>query len=260
MNVVINNKRRNMNREYLLGVALAVALSAPLAVCGGPVLEDTDQPSATGPFLRIDAGGNLTEDTSVKRFLGVAPVAGEMTFDPGARIGASAGYNFAPWVGAGLEIGYSFNEIKSISGVTGLSGDAAIGQVPIMGNVTFQLPNKTRFVPFIGGGIGASMNIFYADEMRYRFDAPGAPGGSGTVFLDGAWATTTFAYQGFAGVRYDFNDAMGLGLLYRYLGTTGSEWDVDRRSNFLNTPFTSDRIEIDDLHSHHLALVFFLKF
>jgi opacity protein-like surface antigen len=194
-------------------------------------------------YFRGDLGASLAMETDVKQFLG--PVSGaEVDFDPGLRLGVAGGYRITPWLAVELESGALFNSVNELSGE---SIDASLMQLPFMGNLVVQCNNFDRLVPFIGLGAGGVSSIFDIDE---RF-----AGSGGTLRIEGTDADLVFGYHAFAGLRYEFNDRMGVGLIYRFMGTQGASWEVE-------DAFGADdlEIELDDLFTHSISVVFQLHF
>jgi opacity protein-like surface antigen len=73
--------------------------------------------------------------------------------------------------------------------------------------------------------------------------------------VEGNDADLVFAYQAFAGVRYEFNDRMGVGAVYRFMGAQGASWDVENED-------VGDDLEIalDDVFTHSISALFHLHF
>jgi opacity protein-like surface antigen len=194
-------------------------------------------------YFRGDLGTSLAMETDVDEFLG--PVSGvEVDFDPGLRLGVAGGYRITPWLAVELESGVLFNSVNEVGG---RSIDASLTQVPFMGNVVVQCNNFNRWVPFVGIGAGGVSSILDIDEQ--------VEVGEGTLFVDGNEADIVFAYHAFGGVRYEFNDRMGVGLVYRFMGTQGPSWDVESR--FLGDDL---KIALDDVFTHSISVLFQLHF
>src|SRR5262245_17580234 len=151
-----------------------------------------------------EAGGTVMPSAKLKSFL-AEPVSGtKVEFDPGFRFGIGIGTEVTRYVALEIESGFHYNSLRSITGADAV--DAQVYQAPTMGNVVLQFPNRTRFVPVIGAGAGAISAILDADNLTL---------GTSTFADDDQ--TWTFAYQGYAGVQYNFADNMGLGLFYHYM-------------------------------------------
>jgi opacity protein-like surface antigen len=219
-------------------------------VCVGcAVASVTAQAQDSGPYLKAEVGPTLTEDVTMRDFLGLG--GGKIEFDPGMRFGVGGGYSFADWVAIGGETGVSFNYIDNISGNFRGEGDSSIGQVPLLANIVFKLPNKTGLVPFVGAGAGVSFAYFHADDLV--FDDPAVSGDE--TIVDGSEGDAVFAWQLFGGVKYALNDRMSLGLSYKYLHAESPDWEAEDVFTGLDS-----EISVGDLNTHAVTFIFTFKF
>ena|SRR5664279_1508591 len=136
--------------------------------------------------------------------------SGTLKFDPGIRLDMAGGYQFTPWLAAELETGIIFNNASTTSKDGADKNDLYMTQVPLMANVTCQVPLASRLHPFLGAGVGAVKtsleNSNWLSNQQSGND-------------------TTFAYQGFAGIRYEINSRMELGLEYKFFGTAEHKFE-----------------------------------
>jgi opacity protein-like surface antigen len=198
-------------------------------------------------YARVDVGGTLINNSDVKDF--VVPTAGKMEFDAGFGFGIAGGYHVTPWLGVELQTGYTLNGVRSINTGTGSQSlDATVMQVPLMANVVYECNHCGKFVPFIGAGVGGMTSLFGIDDDTVYVN------GSWTT-IDGAGADVVFAYQFFGGFRYEFNDRMSLGFLYRFTGSSGPSWDVEDYWGY-----DMGQIQLDNLYTQSFALLFSVKF
>jgi opacity protein-like surface antigen len=195
-------------------------------------------------FFRADLGASHPMDTDLDEFLGLGPAEAEIDFDVGMRLGVAGGYRLTPWLALELESGVVFNSINDSEGD---SVDASLTQVPLMANVVIQCNHFDRWVPFIGVGAGGVSSILDIDE---RIDV-----GEGTLIVEGNDADFVFGYHAFAGITYEFNERMGVGVIYRFMATQGPSWDVD--SDDLSGDL---EIAFDDLFTHSISALFHLDF
>lgn len=188
-----------------------------------------------GVYGWYEAGATLIDDTTLVNFPGVAGSPGNtVEFDPGFRFGIAFGHQFNKYVKVEVEGGFHYNGIKSIAGATSSSGN--LYRAPVMGNLVFQLPNRTRFVPVIGAGAGAQWASLDAQNISF-----------GATTLNDSAETWAFTYQGYAGIRYEFRNDMSLGLFYHYIVADGPSWEFD------NVP---GNLKFEDLRTHSLSLTF----
>ncbi len=185
-------------------------------------------------YVRAGAGPVFTENTAVTEYFG--PVSGvSLEFDPGVHFEAAAGYHLRDWAAVELESGINYNTISSVTG--GNPGDSSLSNIPLLANLVLEYPNDTQFVPFIGGGVGASFSVL-------DVDAPG---------LHGNDTDAVFAYQGFGGVRYNIGDRMGISLAYHYYASDEPSWDVHSSSG-------TGQLGLGSVYSHAVSLTFTVKF
>ena len=168
-------------------------------------------------YVHLDLGPSFAEDTEVTQFLGSLRGA-EVEFDVGVRLDLAGGYRVTDWFGVEMETGFTSLFVDHVNGVSGVDfNDSSFTTVPLLVNVVFQYPNRSRVVPFVGGGVGGALSMFYADDITDY----------STFVVDGSDADAVFAFQGFAGVRVQINDAMSAGLVYKYLYTDDANWEVE---------------------------------
>src|SRR5688572_26700059 len=124
---------------FCLGSATA-ASAAPLGVRGW-----------------YELGATAIDDARLESFLD-EPVSGnKVKFDPGFRGAIALGKEFSRYVAVEAEGGFHYNSIRSIGGAGSDNGE--LYQVPVLGNLVLQFPNRTRIVPVIGAGVGAVFSI-----------------------------------------------------------------------------------------------------
>lgn len=185
-----------------------------------------------GFYVGADIGGTVAESTRLKEFPD-APPGGTVKFNPGIRLGLNAGYRFNDWLSLGLDTGVMANEVKD--------SDITVSQVPMMANVELSLPNRSPLEPFIGGGPGFSASAIYVNDDRLNTGSD----------VDGSAADVVFAWQAYGGVRYNLNDRMSVGIIYRYFSAEEAEWDVRR---------TSQDIRFGEARVHSFSASFTFKF
>ena len=187
-------------------------------------------------YLRGDIGPALTEDLDADFFPGAGTV--NLDLDPGMRFGVAGGALFGDYFALELETGWIFNEIDSISGFDDVDG--YVSQVPFLVNAAFQFRNNTGLTPFIGAGAGGSAIGINLDEAE-----------SALVELDGSAGDVVFAWQGFAGLKFELNDNFSVGLIYKFLWSDDAEWEVDDRAQ---------DIEVDGTRTHSISAMVSYKF
>lgn len=202
-----------------LGLAAAEARAADLPPA--PVLDDSDEPVSAGWYLRGDIG--LDEPVLRHgRDLGTeaTPPLAKARFEREGSIGAGIGYHMAPWLRTDITVDHRFGGSYKGSrfGASNLAFDRADFQATtFLLNAYIDLPLWSRVTPYLGAGIGVSLNRF--EEAQRLFPADAVPLASHTKSAL-AWALT-------GGVAFDLTDHLKLDLAYRYthLGWARSEPD-----------------------------------
>ena len=120
------------------------------------------------------------------------------------RLDVAGGYEFTSWLAAELEAGLVLNGVKSIDQDGSEDNTLVMVQRLAMANVVLQLPVKSRLRAFVGAGAGG----VFTTLDSWIFDSSEHSGHD-----------LRFAYQAFAGVRYEFNPRMALGLEYKFMRT-----------------------------------------
>jgi opacity protein-like surface antigen len=131
---------------------------------------------------------------------------------------------------------FHYNSIRSISSAS--SDNGQLYQFPILGNLVLQYPNRTGWVPFVGGGVGAVFSLIHGDDIVL-----------GATRFSSTEETWSFAYQGYGGLMYFFRPDMALGLSYHYLHNDSPSWDGD-----------GGNLKFDRLVNHSLALTLNFRF
>lgn len=148
------------------------------------------------------------------------PLTFQSTTQEGYVAGAKVGYKTGQ---LRLELGFDFSQQAmssvnivnddglgkrlGIGSLNGLSGSAAgsVENEAFMANAIWDLRTGSRWVPYIGMGVGGANLSLSGVSVR------GIPLSNSSDFV--------FAYQPMAGVRYMVNDKVQVGLEYRYVAT-----------------------------------------
>jgi len=155
-------------------------------------------------YLGAKAGGNFIDrDTNVAKFAPGSSVLGTVHYSDGYIGALQLGYGFNNGFRIELEGADRYNGVHAISGFGG--GRGAMRSYALMINGLYEVPVDFMLKPYLGFGIGAA--TYAPDHIRGdRMPYPGYFGGD----------RTDIAYQGIAGVAYNFNDNLAMMLEYRY--------------------------------------------
>ncbi len=195
--------------RFTKSLALTAAAGAfALAVSDASAQEER----ASGLYLGGAGGGTWVQDLDLQ-----GGGASKIDDDIGWAAVGTLGYRFTNSIRGEVEGGFRRTEAD-----LGGGGNGDLDAVNVMGNVLYDFDLGSRFVPYVGAGVGA---------VNVDVDAGG--------FDDNAWA---FGYQGIAGVSYALTDRMDAFADYRYMATEGLD-------------LQSGGMQSDDEYRSHTVLV-----
>lgn len=198
---------------------------------------------STGFYVKADVGGNITQDANLREFFGPVAPGTKVKFDPGFRAGLAGGYQLTDWFAPEVEVGFLENRIDSITGADRVH-NTWFANVPFLVNGKLQYPNSSPLTPYVGAGVGFSESIIDVGRIDL-----------GGTSLHGDISDTVFAWQAFAGLRYRFNDSMGLSVEYRYFAADGASWQADFTSGT-----AGDTMRMGRTKTHAISLAFDFRF
>jgi len=185
---------------------------------------------------------NVNFDTTILGYDVVGSAGGSLTMSAGIRFNLPIGYQPVDWFAVEFAPGIIWNKMSSynlqlngtidgdaVSTTLPLNVEGGYFQVPLVVNFIFKIPTNSPWVPYIGGGIGASYTYMNWTRLSY------AGVSADLSNVDGScWS---LAYQGIAGLDYKITDEISLGLKYIFLGTGnqnfgGSFQNVDTKGSY----------------------------
>jgi opacity protein-like surface antigen len=173
-----------------------------------------------------------------------------MEMGPGFAAHGGLGETFSRWISAELVGGFYYHDVDQVSiggGVTrGLN--ASVMQAPAMVNLVVHVPLQSRFKPVFGGGAGAVFSWLNLDDQISL--------GGRVVHVDGSPTEVTFAYQAFAGLRYQHGDGASVALTYRFTASGSPTWEL---SDAVTGASVAD-MKAHDLCVHSINLGFYIGF
>ena len=176
----------------------------------------------SGVYLGAGLGWNIAEDSEIEG----TGLNGDVEFDDGYAGFLTFGGKLFWFRGEG-EFGYRKNDVDSVTGVGSANGDVNV--LSYMGNLLFDIPTGTPWVPYVGGGIGGA-----------RLDVDSSLPAAG-VSVDET--ESAFAYQGIVGVTYNVNENLGIFADYRYFDTEEVSFRASNGTNF-DTDYTAHTLTI----------------
>jgi OmpA-OmpF porin, OOP family len=171
-------------------------------------------------YVATDLGLNFASDAEVST---QAPdgstVSGTTEFDPGLRFGLAVGSRFGAWLAIELESGFLYNPISR--------SESWIGNLPLLGNIVLRYDNESGWTPYIGAGAGGSLILVNVQEGDIEEDD----------------SDIAIAWQGLAGVRYRVSERFSVGLGYKYLRTSDTEFSI-----------RNGTVDLEGMENHSIGL------
>lgn len=175
-------------------------------------------PAGAGPYVSVDAGPTFYQNGELKTFGG--PASGSVHYRVGGMTDANIGYAFNQYVAAGVQFGFNGTTIDSIPNYS--LWDARLFNVPFLANITFSYPiPHTILTPYIGAGAGGSDSVFDPGNMT-----------DGANYVTGSEDDVVFAWEAYAGLRFQLTPNMSLGIGYKYFATGNPNFSYPPAPNF----------------------------
>ena len=221
-----------MKIKLLLASALALPLIASAQDAGVNVTIDGD---GSGTYARFSAGIAIVEDIEGFVDNAIDPrLDYDLNLDPGVNIEFAPGYNFNRFIGVELNTGFIWNSLDKIQTSTGnFSIEGDLLQIPIMGNAVLRYPTPAGITPFVGGGGGGAYLRLSVDDD------------------DDAGDDFFAAYQLFGGARYDIDEGLSVGLIYKYTHVFSEDEE---------TLFTGESAGLGDVTTHSISATVTFEF
>jgi opacity protein-like surface antigen len=197
----MNLTNKNLiSRPKLLAIARTASFLVVLSL--SPTLATASDGDLQRFTFEVNPGAVWMQDVSYRE----PGVSGSFSVDPGPSLELALGYN----LNQSLLIELQSGVLAFFSGSSHLNQFEDyvrddIYQVPIMARLLYKVPLHSRFRPFLGVGGGG---VYTSVDENFGFL------GSRSVGTD-----FTFGYQACAGVRYQINHLIALGLEYDFMGT-----------------------------------------
>ena len=190
-----------MKNQYFAGIIV-------FSICFGATVVQAQEyqlPEGAGPYFRLGVGPSFFENGQLTQFGG--PVSSPVKYRTGLASEAAIGYAFNKYLATDFELGFVSAEIDNVPGY--FSANSYIYNVPFLANVRLSYPIPRSIVtPYIGAGVGGADVIFDTDNFN-----------DGADFVFGNENDVVFAWQAFAGLRFQLNPEMSLGIGYKYFAT-----------------------------------------
>jgi len=163
----------------------------------GVLLASTPSFSNEGMYINGNLGVAVPTDNDV--------ITGNSVFasDSGFAFDFAFGYEFKENIRTEIEFGYKQNDIFAFNNGNNTTNDG-IGTFTLLTNGYYVFNNPSKFVPYLGLGIGYS-HVF-----------------------DDSFSINSFAYQFGGGLDYFINEKVSIGIKYQFTG-------IAEKIEFLNT-------------------------
>ncbi len=197
-------------------------------------------PPNAGPYATFDGGPTFYQDGELKSFGG--PASGRVHYSVGGSGDVNLGYAFNQYVALGADFGVNTTTIDSIPGYS--LNDAQFYNIPFLATVTFTYPIPHSWItPYIGGGVGGSDSVFDPSNMSNN---------NSQDFVTGEEDDVVFAWEAYAGLRFQLNPNMSVGIGYKYFGTGNP--------NFSYPPAPNFNVEFKGVETHSILASFTWRF
>ncbi|HEU0011231.1 MAG TPA: outer membrane beta-barrel protein [Verrucomicrobiae bacterium] len=237
------SQRRVPVRRYFLCsnlVALAICLGAPEA--GAQGLRFSTE--GAGPYFRAELGPSFFQEGRLNKFGG--STRNDVDFETGFAANAAIGYAFNKYLATDFEFGFVSAEIDSVKGFF-VNDNTVLYNAPFLANLTLSYPiPRTIVTPYIGAGVGGSVSVFDTDGFGNSTDA---------VFGDDT--DVVFAWQAYAGLRFELNKNVSLGIGYKYFSTDDSSFSYPPLFPGTGPDF---RVGFEGVKTHSVLFTFQMKF
>jgi opacity protein-like surface antigen len=204
----------------------------------------------TGFYIGPEIGAAFNSNLNAKTISGsvdlpfgyevTGSVQSSLSVNPGIRFNLPMGYRPVEWFEVEFAPGIIWNSLNTLTvgyqgslldpdnnPVAGSSGSFAIQtqggyyQVPLIVNLIFRIPTGTPWVPYIGGGLGASFN--YMNITSYKY----APEGLNQNISSTDGSCWSLAYQAIGGIDYEIENNVSIGVKYVFTGTGTQNYGGD---------------------------------
>lgn len=217
---------------------------ALLATSALAVLAGASQAQADPVYLSVFGGANFQHSNSGHTSGCCSFTSNKVDPDTGFLIGAEIGFHFDRWLHGlrgGFEASYRRNDIgghwlaSTFGNSTGGPIDVNVSTFAVMANVWYDVDFGRKWKPYFGGGAGWARTK--VDGALVTTFSTNAGNHSGTTF---AYEKSGFAWQLGAGVNYEIQDGVSLGLGYRYFRGPEIKNDIFIGKNNLPVNFEND--------------------
>ena len=204
-----------MKYGYFSGVMVSVLF---LGMAAAQAQTYSYFPEGAGPYFRVGIGPSFFQNGKLTDFGG--PASSTVEYRSGFATDAAVGYAFNQYLATDFEIGIVGAEINNVPGYD--SHNSYLFDFPFLANLRLSYPIPRSIVtPYIGVGVGVANSVFDTDRFT-----------DGATVVTGSENDTVFAWQAFAGLRFQLNPRMSFGIGYKYFATGNPTFSYPPSPNF----------------------------
>ena len=196
-------------------------LTAALLATTPMVMATSAQAQGGGLYAGAGAGVSFVNDSDVTG----SGINTQLGLDTVGTYHGMFGYAFDNGFRTEFEIGNRDSDVQDIGGA--VNGQGTVGLLHFMLNGFYDINTGTKFVPYVGAGIGVGL---------LDFDGINPIGGVPLSDSD-----SVFTYQGIAGVSYRFSERADVYADYRYMATADADLTTSN-NRAVESDFSDHRI------------------
>lgn len=176
--------------------------------------------AVSGTYMKFDIGANYTGE--IRQEFSNLPISRDLDMNIGIRGSVAEGFVLNKFLALEVEAGAAWNELDE-------SVDWFM-QVPILANLLFRYECKGGWTTFAGVGAGGAVAIV-----------------NSTVIADDSDITLVPAWQGTAGISYNFSANASFGVVYKYMGIGNPKFELEVLG-------MTQKFKFKDIHNHYGGL------
>lgn len=228
------------------GAATPVPAPIPVPVYEAAWYLRADFAAAFGGEPGITTAGTPYGSTPALHTIGLNSAWLSESFEPGFTGGVGVGYVWGPAVRTDFTVDiHSISQVKYNgqqnvgTGILSVQDKTSFMSTILLLNAYYDIRTGTPFTPYIGGGLGFTVNALS------RHITASIPGAVATTTASGSTNDVQFAGAAMVGVNWEWSSFTSLDVNYRFLHMGGSGTNVT--VNGVNSS-----VEVDSINEHQI--------
>lgn len=207
----------------------------------------------TGAYFNLGVSLQGDYDITAEEGVDLSAFSPSVTFSPGVRLDCGFQMALAQNWALQLETGVIYNSIDTLdfnpsaNGSASVPMDGSLLQVPLFANLLYHIPIQPNFQLYLGAGVGGMFSFLDMESDNT--------------------SAAAFSYQAIAGMSYQVNDSMDIGLAYKFTGTLSQTFsDLDTYNNsywgyygYANYNTGTDK-DVEEAYNHSILVTFTFRF